>query len=180
VPQLRDLDQAEHWFRRSLSLRADDNRLGRARSLSVLGGVALKRFEDAAAAGEDESVLLEYLNAALSSYQQSLDLIPADDHEERAIIENQLGIIYRLAGDTGQALRHYQQSIQHKEARGDIYGAGLSRYNIALALNDDGRTGDALHYARAALDNFQKAGPGAASDADDARKLIARLEPRSH
>ena len=30
VPELRDLDQAEHWYRRSLSIRPADDRLGRA------------------------------------------------------------------------------------------------------------------------------------------------------
>jgi hypothetical protein len=35
-----------------------------------------------------------------------------------------------------------------------------------------------LHYARAALDNYQQAGPGAASDAEQARQFIADLEQR--
>ena len=179
VPGLRDLDQAEHWFRHSLSLRPDSDRLGRATILSSLGAVALERFDDARAAGEAEPVLLKHLNAALRSYQQSLDLTPADDHQARGVTENQLGIVYSRAGDTGQALRHYQQSIQHEEARGNIYRAGQTRYNIALLLAGDGRIGDALHYARAALDNFRQAGPGAASDAADAEQLIATLEQRS-
>ena len=144
-----------------------------------LGQVALERFDDARAAGEAEPVLLEHLNAALGHYQQALDLIPADDHENRATIENQLGIIYHRAGDTGQALRHYQQAIQHDEARGDIYGAGQTRYNIALLLAGAGRVSDALLYARAALDNYQQAGPGAAADAAQAEQLIADLEQPS-
>ena len=61
-------------------------------------GVALQRFDDARAAGEAEPVLLEHLNAALRDYRQALDLTPADDHEERAITENQLGLIYSRAG----------------------------------------------------------------------------------
>ena len=179
MPGLRDLDQAEHWFQHSLSLRPDSDRHGRANSLSSLGAVALARFHDARAAGEAEPVLLKHLNAALRSYQQSLDLTPADDHQARGIRENQLGNVFSRAGDTGQALRHYQRSIQHEEARGDIYGAGLTRYNIALLLADDGRISDALHYARAALDNFRQAGPGAASDAADAEQLITTLEQGS-
>jgi tetratricopeptide (TPR) repeat protein len=179
VPGLRDLDQAEHWFRHSLSLRPDSDWLGRARSLGSLGAVALLRFGDAQAAGEAESVLLEHLNAALRRYQQELDLAPADDHEQRGVTQNQLGIIYGLAGDTRQALRHYQQALQHHEARGDIYTAGQTRHGIALLLADDGRIGDALHYARASLRNFQQAGPGAASHAADTERLIADLEQRS-
>jgi tetratricopeptide (TPR) repeat protein len=179
VPGLRDLDQAEHWFQRSLSLRHDSDRLRRSRCLAQLGSVALRRFGDARAAGEAEMVLLEHLNAALRHYRQALDLSPADDHESRAIIENQLGVIYRQAGDTGQALRHYQQTIQHDEARGNIYGAGQTRYNIALLLQDAGRVGDALLYARAAQDNYRQAGPGAAANVAIAERLIADLEQRS-
>jgi tetratricopeptide (TPR) repeat protein len=179
VPGLRDLDQAGQWYQRSLSLRPDSDRVGRASCHGQLGALALERFDDAHAAGRAKGVLLERLNAALRHYRQALDLAPAGDHESRAIAENQLGLIYRRAGDTGQALRHYQQSIQHKETRGDVFGAGQTRYNIAVLLDDDGRTGDALHYARAALDNFQQAGPGAASYADRAQQLIAGLEQRS-
>jgi tetratricopeptide (TPR) repeat protein len=179
VPRLRDLDEAEHWFRHSLNLRPDSDRHGRGMNLSSLGQVAIARFDDALAAGEAETVLLEHLNAALRSYQQSLDLTPADDHQRRGIRENQLGLIYWRAGEIYEALRHYQQSIQHKEATGDIYAAGGTRTNIAILLADDGRISDALRYARAALDNFQQVGPGAARNAERAQQLIADLEQRS-
>jgi tetratricopeptide (TPR) repeat protein len=179
VPELRDLDQAERWYQRSLSVRSADDRLGRAQNLSSLGAVALERFDDGRAAGETKAVLLEHLSTAISSYRQSLDLAPADDHQARAIRENQLGVIYRRAGDTPEALRHYQQAIKHHEIRGDIYGAGQARFNIALLFADDGRVGDALQYARAALNNYQQAGPSAASGASNAEQLIADLEQRN-
>jgi tetratricopeptide (TPR) repeat protein len=180
VSGLRDLGQAEHWFQHSLSLRPDSDQLGRAMILASLGTVALARFNDAKAAGEAGPVLLEHLSTALHHCQQALDLTPADDHPTRAATENQLGLIYERAGDTGQALRHFQQAIQHNEARGNIFGAGQTRYNIAILLDGDGRTGDALQYARAALDSFQRAGPGAADQTGLAQQLIANLEQRSH
>ena len=179
IPGLRDLDQAEHWFRHSLSVRPDGDQYGRALNLESLGSVALERAEDAQAAGEAEPVLLKHLNDALRGYEQSLDLTPADDHQARGNREHKLGNVFEAAGDTGQALRHYQRSIQHDEARGDIYEAGGTRHNIAVLLANDGRTGDALHYARAALDNYQRAGPGAADHAERVRQLIANLEQLS-
>jgi tetratricopeptide (TPR) repeat protein len=179
VAGLRDLDQAEHWYQHSLRLRAGSDQLGQARSLGQLGMVALERFDDARAAGEAGPVLLEHLNAALGSYQQALGRTSADDHRTRATIEGQLGNIYHRAGDTGQALRHYQQSLQHHEAHGNIHGAGQARYNTALLLGDADRVSDALLYARAALGNFQQAGPGAADYADRARQLISELEQRN-
>jgi tetratricopeptide (TPR) repeat protein len=179
VPGLRDLDQAGHWHQHSLSLREDEDRVGRTRSHGQLGQLALARFDDAQAAGAAEDVLREHLNTALGRYRQALDLIPAGDHEHRATVENQLGLIYRRAGDSGQALRHYQQALHHHEARGDIFGAGTIRYNIALLLDGAGRAGDALAYARAALANFQQAGPGATGQADRARQLVADVEQPS-
>jgi len=179
VPALRDLDQAEHWYQHSLRLSPDSEQHRQVACLGQLGAVALARFEDALAAGEAGPVLREHLNAALSNYQQAFARTPAGDHETRTTVENQLGAIYDRAGDTGQALRHYQQSIRHKDARGDIYGAGATRYNIALLLAGDGRVSDALLYARAALDNFQEAGPGAADKAAQTERLIAGLEQPS-
>jgi tetratricopeptide (TPR) repeat protein len=178
VPGLRDLDQAEHWFRRSLSMLGDEDLLGRAGCFASLGGVALELFFDAVDARQPERVLIEHLNAALDGYQQALDLTPADDHQHRATTEGQLGIIYSHIGDTRQALRHFQQSVQHNEARSDIYGAGQTRCNIAILLDGDGRVSEALLYARAALDNFRQVGPGAAADAAHAEQLIAYLEQR--
>ena len=179
VPRLRNLDQAEHWFQYSLSLRPASDRHGRARSLSALGRVALERFEDALAAGTAEPVLRGHLSAALRSYQQSLDLTPADDHQARGTDETQLGKIYEWAGDTSQALRHYHQAIQHHEVRGDIYSAGRTRYDIAVLLAKDARIRDALLYAQAALSNYRQVGPGATSDAADTEQLIAELEQGS-
>jgi len=179
LSELKDLDEAERWWRRSLELRPDSDRHGRAQCLSSLGSIALERFDEAQAVGQPKSVLLEQLNAALRSYQQSLDLTPADDHERRAIVENRLGAIFRRAGDHGQALRHFQRSVQHEEARGNPYGAGQSRHNIALLLARDGRADDALQYARAALDNYEQVGPGAAADADRERLFIAEIEQRT-
>jgi tetratricopeptide (TPR) repeat protein len=176
LPELRDLDQAEHWVQRSLSLRPDSDQLGRARCYAQLGQLALARVEDAALTGEPGLLLVDHLNAALHGYHQALDLAPVGDHEHRALTEHQLGIVYTYVGDGGQALRHYQAAIQHHEARGDHYGAGGTRLNIALLLARDGRGSDALLYARAALHHLQQAGPGAAATIAHTRQLIADLE----
>ena len=179
VPALRDLDQAEHWYLRSLSLRPDSDRRGRASCLGSLGTVAIERFKDGRAAGQAVPALLEHLNAALRNYRQVLDLTPAEDHLHRGTTENQLGSVFRWAGDTSQALRHFQRSLQHHEARGDVYTAGRTRYNIALTLAESGRISDALQYARASLDNYEQVGPGAADRVALARRLIVDLEQHS-
>ena len=176
VPGLRDLDQAERWYRHSLGHRAEHDRVGRAKTLWGLGILAYRQFLEARAADAAEPVLVEHRNAALAAYKQALELIPTGDAENLAGVHNQLGNIYLQAGDTRQALHHYQQSIAHQEARGNTYGAGLTRYNIAVLLQRAGRPGDALHYARAALHDFERTGPGATQRAATARELVARLE----
>ena len=79
VPGLRDLGQAEHWYQHSLSHRANNDRVGQAKTLGQLGSLAYQRFLEARAAGAAEPVLLEHLNEALRGYQQALALIPVGE-----------------------------------------------------------------------------------------------------
>jgi len=175
VPELRNLEQAERWFSHSLGLLAETDLRGRAACVGSLANVAFARFEAARGARQVESDLLKHLNDALRGYQESLDLARPDDHAARGGREHQLGVVYGRAGDIGQALRHYQRAIGHHEATGNIYGAGQARFNVALFLAGNGRNSEALPYARAALDNFLKTGPGGASEAAVAERLCASL-----
>lgn len=176
VPGLRDLGQAEHWFQYSLDHRTEHDRLGQAKSLLSLGSIAHERFMEARAARQPRAVLLGHLNDALDGTLQALDLLPADDAGDLAVVHNQLGNIYSEVRDIRRALDHYQRSIKFKETRGDIYGAGETRFNIALLLHGGGRPRDALLYARAALYDYERAGPGAARRVARARDLITALE----
>jgi tetratricopeptide (TPR) repeat protein len=176
VPDLRDLDQAQRWYQYGLDRVPENDRIGRAKATGQLARVAFARFGEARDAGQPEGVLLGFLNEALAGYQRALELFPADDAENLATAHNQLGVIYREAGEARRALHHYQQSIRFKEARGDTYGAGQTRYNIALVLWGDGRPGDALLYARAAQHDFERVGSGAAGVIARAKALVADLE----
>ena len=177
IPSLRDLDRAEHWYRRDLDLTDERDRIGRARTTGQLGMVAQERFLDARAAGQPEPVLLGHLNAAVAAYRNALDLLPADAVPDRATVHHQLGVIYRNAGDYDTALTHYQQSIRLQEAAGDRYGAGQTRHAVAVLLAAAGRTGDALLYARAALADYAPYGAGATADIEQVQELIDFLDP---
>ena len=87
-----------------------------------------------------------------------------------------MGNIYFDAGDLERALPHWRESIRYKEAAGNVYLAGTTRFNVAVALARSGRLVDALEYARAALRNFEPYGQGAAADIQRARGLIAQIE----
>lgn len=177
ISSLRDLDRAEHWYRRSLDLADEHDRLGRARTVGQLGGLAYLRFLDARAAGQLEPVLLKHLNAAAAAYRDALNLLPSDANPDLAAIHHQLGLIYADAGKDETALTHYQQSIRLEEAAGNRYGAGQTRYTVAVLFHRAGRNGEALLYARAALADFVSYPAGAASVIEQVQRLIARLEP---
>ncbi len=175
IPALRDLDQAERWCQRSLELVGDKAPIGRARSLGQLGGLALARFNEAIEAREPAEALARHLHDAARRYQEALPLFPADDVADLAVAHGQLGVVYKRAGDIPRAFDHYQRSIKFEMAMGNRFGAGLTRFNIALMLTTD-RPAHALLFAQAALADFESYGGGAEQQAEKARALIARLE----
>jgi tetratricopeptide (TPR) repeat protein len=175
LPALRDLDQAETWFRRGLDLRPAGDRQGQGQSYVQLGTVAHQWFKDARKAGAN-NVALFHLNATLAAYQKALTLLPSNAVNDLAVAHNQLGEIYRSVGDLPHALPHYQESIRYEELQGNLYGAGQTRHNVALALAQAGRLRDALLYAQAALRNFETYGARAQADIDDTEQLIADIQ----
>jgi tetratricopeptide (TPR) repeat protein len=176
IPALRDLDQAEHWYRRYLELLDEHDTLGRALGIGQLGNLAYERLNDARAAGAPDEQLLRHLNDAADAYHKKLGLLPDNAVGELAVTHHGLGTIYGDAGDIATALGHFQRAISYRERQDDRYGAGWARLNAALTLAQAGRRQDALLYARAALRDYDAVGPGAASRADQARQLVTELE----
>jgi len=176
IPALRDLEQAERWYRRSLELSDERDRLGRGGGLTQLGLVALERFREAREAGRPEPELLRHLNDAAEFYHQALGLIPSSAVGDLAVVHHQLGIIYRSAGDLDQALPHYRESIRYEERQGNLYGAAQTRFNVARALVGAGRFADALLYAQAARRNYETYDDRAAEEIQRTQRLIEEIE----
>jgi tetratricopeptide (TPR) repeat protein len=177
LPAIRDLAQAERWYRRDLELEDPRDHLGRSKTLSQLGLVAYERFKEARAANKPEEELLRHLNASVQFYQQALAMTPPNAVDDLAVVHNQLGVIYdEGAGDLDRALPHYRECIRYGEAAGNLYGAARTRFNVALALRDAGRLADAREYALAALRNFQTYGDRAAAEIQKTQGLIAEIE----
>jgi tetratricopeptide (TPR) repeat protein len=176
LPGLRDLDEAERWYKRGLELTDERDRLQRGKGFGTLAGVAYERFLDAREAGQPEAALLRHLNAAAGYYYQALDLLPPNAVDDLAVTHNQLGNVYDDAGDLERALRHWRESIRYRELAGDIYWAGAARLNIAGALANAGRLADARDYAQAALRDFEPYGAGAAADVEKTQRLIADIQ----
>jgi len=192
LPALRDLDAAERWYRRSLELHDEGDRLGQAKCFSQLGLVARERFKEARerksekASGREgeraseregeEQELLGHLNTALKYHHQALGLLPPDAVNDLAVAHNQLGNIYKDAGDVAQAVSHYNESVRYEEAQGNFHGAGTTRRNLAIMLAQRGRFAEALAYARAALRDYQHYQGRAAADEEKTRRLIGEIE----
>ncbi len=176
IPAIHDLAKAENWYLHSLKLTDERDLLWQSKCLQTLGAVGLKRFEDAQAAGKPEEELLSHLNKALQFYQQALEMIPPDAVDDLAKAHSMLGVIYNDAYDLDRALQHYREAIRYYEMEGDIYGAAITRYNVALDLAQAGRFEDALDYANAALRNYETYGDRAAKKIQETRELIADIE----
>jgi tetratricopeptide (TPR) repeat protein len=175
LPSLRDLDQAERWYRRSLELHVEHDRLGRGQCAGQLGLIAWERFQEALQAGLPEEESLRHLSEAERLYLEDLDLLPSDAVKELAVVHNQLGEVYRLAGDLERAMQHFRESIQLKEQADNFYGAAGTRFNMATALLNANRRPDALEYAEAALRGFEPYGEGAAEMLEQTRQLILEI-----
>jgi tetratricopeptide (TPR) repeat protein len=173
---LRDLDQAERWYRRDLELNEAHDTLGRARSIGQLGSIDYQRFLDDRRARRPVEQLARHLARAAGAYEEALQLLPADAVADLAVVHHQLAAIYGEAGNSDVSLEHYRQSLHYEEQQDNQYGAGQSRYSAAVELREVGRNREALLFARAALRDFQAVGPGATANADAARQLIALLE----
>jgi tetratricopeptide (TPR) repeat protein len=102
-------------------------------------------------------------------------LFPPTAIAQRGVAHNQLGVIFRRVGDIDRALQHYQQDIRYCEQAGDIFGAGLTRENVAIALLQADRVADARAYAEAALANFRTFGDRAADRIQNAERLLALI-----
>ena len=176
LPSLRDLDEAERWYTRSLQLRQESDRIGRAHCLGQLGSVAYERFRDARAANKPDEELLAHINAAADLDHEALHLFPADAINELARTRYRLGNIYGEAGDLDHALKHFRESIRYDEMQDNRYGAAQTRFNVAVTLLDAGRLADARDYAYAALRNYQEYGDRADDEIQETQRLIAGIE----
>jgi len=175
LPTLRDLNQAERWYRRSLELHDERDRLGCGRCLHQLGMVAQERFQEVMAAGRPTGESLRHLKEALKFCHEALELKPADAVNELATTQGQLGSIYRDAGDLDLSVQHFREAIQLFEQAGNSYLAAQARLEVAITLLNADRRADALEYAEAALWGFESYGERATEMIEKTRRLIAAI-----
>ena len=178
LPEVRDLDQAETWYDRSLAVRPEGDFLGRALCLGSLGSVARERFREARDKGGAAEELKAHLHQAKELYRKDLEILPADAVSHRAVAHQQLGNTYSDLRDGPAALFHYREAIRCEETAGDRFGAASARFNAALHLRDAGRLSDALSYAESALAGFEASKKRGEELVAKARVLIEDIRGR--
>ncbi|MCB0202896.1 MAG: hypothetical protein KDI03_22720, partial [Anaerolineae bacterium] len=187
LPAIRDLDAAEAAYRRALSLYASEDKLYQAGAIKQIGMVHHERFNEARQHGQPDDVLLRHAQAAEQHYQQALALCPPSALADLGPMHNQLGILYKNVGQIEPAREHYERDVHVCEQTGDRFGAGQTRYNLALMYLDaagreaaPSRRRDLLRRARAyveaSLRDFQHFQGRAAAEEARAQRLIEIIE----
>jgi tetratricopeptide (TPR) repeat protein len=127
------LAEAEQWYRKSLELRPEGDRIGRAGSVGELGRLAAERFREARSSGRPRAELTRYIQDALNHFHTALELTPPDAVGELTKIHNNIGAALQDDGQPDRGLQHYRESIRYAEAAGDLYTAAETRNNVARA-----------------------------------------------
>ncbi len=187
LPAIRDLDAAEEAYRRSLDLRAPNDALGRAKCIKQIGMVHHQRFLDARECKEPVEKLLGHAQAAEEHYLKGLQLCPPDALTDLAPQHHQLGNLYSEVGELDNARDHFEQAARYSEKAGDRFGAGQTRYNIALMYARASAPKElppqqresllrARVYAEAALLDFRQFEGRAAEEEAKAHALLDEIE----
>ena len=189
LPDIRDLDEAEAAYRRSLDLCNPEDVMHRSACVSQIGLVHYERLREARRRKEPEETLLRHARDAEEHYLQGLQLYPQDAVTVLAPAHLQLGNLYAEVGQPEQAREHYEHSVRYAEKAGDRFNAGGTRLNMALMYvqasrreNQPSRQRDFLHraqaYAEAALRDFQHYQGRAANEEAKAQGLLDQINER--
>lgn len=186
LPAIRDLDAAEAAYQRSLDLVNPNDALGRSRCIHQIGMVYHERFNEARQRKEPMETLLHHAQAAEAYYLEALRLCPKDALTHLSPTHNQLGNLYKEFGQLDRAREHYEKDAQYEEKAGNRFGAGQTRFNMAVMYvqaagreEQPSQQRDSLlrarAYAEAALRDFQQYQGRAAADEADAQRLLDNI-----
>ncbi|MEO5331162.1 MAG: tetratricopeptide repeat protein [Magnetococcus sp. YQC-5] len=173
----QDLKKAEQWIRTSLNLYSKQDQLGLGLCYHKLSEIAITRFEqERSRETPNQTQCIDFLNEALTTAHQAINLLPAESVDYLSITHNHIGKIYSHIGQWDDAIKHYQLAIRYTEQAGNIFSAAGSRFNVALVLAQQKLFPKALLYANAALINFQTFGGQAATYIKNTENLIAAIQ----
>ncbi|WP_410587126.1 tetratricopeptide repeat protein [Amycolatopsis sp. lyj-23] len=132
------LDEAEQWYRESLTIREElGDRPGMAMSYHQLGRVAEERGR---------------LDEAEQWFRQSLTIMEeSGDRPRMSVSSHQLGIVAQLRGRLDEAEQWYRESLTIREELGDRPGASTSYHQLGTLAHARGRLDEAEQWYRQSL-----------------------------
>lgn len=183
LSSIYDLDAAEAAFHRSLNLQAANDALGRSRCIRQIGMVHYYRFLAANNRQDAPELQLLHARAAEEQLLQALQICPKGAFADLAPVHNTLANLYTAVGQFESARDHYELDARYEEKVGNHFGAGQTRFNIAVMYaRAAGREEQpspqrafmlrARAYAEAALRDFQQYQGRAAADEAKSQNLI--------
>jgi len=178
-PDIRDLEKAEHFYRRVLDLatkRGDP--VGMAHAMHEVGQVMYRRFVDEMISENPRMDQIDlFLNEASKYAHKALEILPPT-HPLGSHVHHLLGNIYDDAGQPAVAIPHYVKSITIAETCGDLGGASKGRREVARVYLKTGQLDKAMMYAVAALEDLENktGGSVAAGDMDAAKRLVGEVQ----
>lgn len=150
--RLEEAHQAQHWLKKSLSLRVVlQDVTGQIATLSYLGTV-YRHW------GDYEQALAHYKEAfELCQVAKQTEDTPALCRQE-AVILGHLATLCQLTGHPSLALEHYHQALELLQILGDEKGVGRLLNGLGNVYERLGDTVLALSYYQQALDQLRLAG----------------------
>lgn len=173
---IKDLDRAELWLKRGLEL-ADERPSLRAKLFALLGQAFWQRFRSDRQNERPEIELKSHLSHGLENYEMAIEHTRHDDPRRLSELCLYYGHVHYSLGQIERAIPHYRQSIRYDIANGDACSAARTRFNIAIALRDLGRLGEARKYATHAYNESVDLGGLAPENlVERSRRLIQLIE----
>jgi tetratricopeptide (TPR) repeat protein len=169
---------AERWLRHGLELLPEGDS-GKARFLAALGRAAWERFRAARQTERPEPELIRHLTDARRNFERAIEHESQGEYARLARHNLLYGHISYSLGDIDAALPHYRESIRYDRLTGNNFSAAKTRFNLAIALRDVGRLGEARKYAVAAFGELKSLhGPITDDLLDRSRRLVMSIELR--
>jgi len=115
------------------------------------------------------------IRSAINLYERTLRMYPLEMIRKRQYAHRRIATALVGGSRIDLAMDHFNKSIELNERVHDNWGAGLTRFFVALTLEDAGKTQDALLYAERALQNFVTIGKDAQPNIEVTTEVIARI-----
>jgi putative nucleotidyltransferase with HDIG domain len=150
-------------LRRLAVLHHHRNERDTARELSNRSHAIACEIGDRVLAGEALNVLAIFafesgaMEEARAGYREALEVGGADP-SLRGRIEQNLGILANIQGDHGQAMAHYQRSLDGFDASGDQKGRAIAHHNLGMVSADRRRWEEADQHFRRSLEITREVG----------------------